>query len=251
MTLLNKLNLVNLKLLIERVSIMATSISSGKLVNTDAALTYMLGDADGFRDFLKSNGLSAGKKPVADLFAGARDEVAGFYFVADDVSDLVVDEVVVEVVELAPPPVEADPVVAPTAGAADEKPAFSDDAVAAAVAAALASGAVVVTEKPAEPAAAPAAKKSAAVKVLKAVAPAGKVKPVRRGTKIANGLELLLAGCPASALVPACSDDLVDFCNRRVTKRGYGIMLIAGENGAEDVIKLVLPAGVTSVAFSG
>lgn len=226
---------------------MNAMIANGKLVNTDAALTYVLGDADGFRDFLKSNGLSAGKKPVADLFAGARDEVAGFYFVADDVSE-VVDEV--ESVESAPV-VDAEPAAAPTAGDADEKPAFVPEAVDAAVAEFLAAGGEVVTSKPAEPAAAPSAKVKTA-KVLKAVSPAGKVKPVRRGTKIANGLELLLAGTSASQLVGAgYCDDVVDFCNRRVTKRGYGIALVAADPGAEEVIRLVLPAGVTAVAYSG
>jgi hypothetical protein len=73
------------------------------------------------------------------------------------------------------------------------------------------------------PASAPRTK---SVKVMKSVEAKGKVKPVRKGTKIADGLEMLLAGTTAAALIAAgVTDDAVDFCNRRVTKRGYGVVV--------------------------
>lgn len=86
-------------------------------------------------------------------------------------------------------------------------------------------------------------------KVIKAAEPKGKIKPVRKGTKIANGLDMLAAGCTEKQLEDAeMSDDIVDFVNRRVTKRGYGIE-VSGE-GAAQIIKLKFPAGTTGVQYT-
>lgn len=211
-----------------------------KLINSDLNLSFVVeGDdvVDSFLSFLKDNGLRAGKKPISDLLEGKRDEVAGFYRIEDD-SVVLPDEDEAEVV--------VAPVVAPKASDADEKPAFDGSLVDGAIAEFLAKGGPVVTTAPVK-AAAPATTRAKVEKVVKACEPKGKVKPVRKGTKIANGLEALLAGVTAEALLAVgIGDDVVDFCNRRVTKRGYGIALLEG-----GVIKLVLPEGATAVVFSG
>lgn len=216
-----------------------------KLINSDLSLTFVVeGDdaVDSFLSFLKANGLKAGKKPIAELLDGKRDEVAGFYLVAEDSVELPSDD---EAEAAADTAEVAAPVVAPKASDADEKPAFDASLVDSAVAEFLAKGGPVVTSKPAETAA-PAPVRAKVEKVVKACEPKGKVKPVRKGTKIANGLEALLSGVTAEALLAVnIGDDLVDFCNRRVTKRGYGIALLEG-----GVIKLVLPEGATAIAFS-
>lgn len=195
--------------------------------NTDLGLTIAADDVDVFLSELKKNGLNAGAKQVQALLDGKRDEVQGFYLMEGTVEELVVEEK-----------------KAPTAGAADEKNNFSEDAVAAAIAEAQAAGIEVQTTKPTEaPTAAPAAK---AKKEIKAVAPKGKVKAVRKDTKIARGLEALLGGVTMEELLAVnVGDDPVDFCMRRVTKRGYGIALADGK------VKLVLPEGATAVAYSG
>ena len=103
-------------------------------------------------------------------------------------------------------------------------------------------------------AAAPAAPKPAATnnggatrKAFKSVEPKGKIKPVRSGTKIAKGLELMLKGTTQQELETTeggVSDDVFDFVNRRVTKRGYGVKVEG------DTIKLVLPQGTTKITYS-
>lgn len=98
--------------------------------------------------------------------------------------------------------------------------------------------------KPADPAPAKVHTPRAKATVKSADAK-GKVKPIRKGTKIAEGIELLLAGTTVAALTAAnVSDDVVDFVNRRVTKRGYGVKVDG------DTITLVLPAGVTAVDYT-
>lgn len=106
-------------------------------------------------------------------------------------------------------------------------------------------------QQPAEPkpaAANPAPTNSGATrKAFKSVEPKGKIKPVRSGTKIAKGLELLLKGTTQKELEETdggVSDDVFDFVNRRVTKRGYGVKVEG------DSIKLVLPEGTTKITYS-
>lgn len=97
---------------------------------------------------------------------------------------------------------------------------------------------VVLTAEPAK------AASGRSKRVITSVAPKGKVKPVRKATKIANGLEMLLGGAELAALTGAgLSDDIVDFVMRRVTKRGYGISLVDG------IVKLVLPENVTAIVY--
>jgi hypothetical protein len=201
--------------------------------NTDLSLSITAADVDGFNAGLKSHGLkTGGKKPVAELFEGKRDEVQGFYFV-EELSTAVVDEVIVVDELVAEPVVDLEPV------------GITEDAVAAAVEAALAGGMEVITQK----AATPVDVKPAPVRVkavMKASAPKGKIKPVRKDTKIAKGLELLAGGTTEAELAGAgIGDDPVDFVNRRVTKRGYGIALVDGK------VSLVFPAGVTAITYSG
>lgn len=96
--------------------------------------------------------------------------------------------------------------------------------------------------------AAPAAKTTTprARATIKAAAPKGKIKPVRKSTKIADGLEMLLAGATVAELeAKDLSDDIVDFVNRRVTKRGYGVKLEDGK------VFLVLPEGVKGITYTG
>lgn len=214
-----------------------------KLVNRDLDLSIGAeAGIEAIQDFLKANGLKAGKKPLEELLAGKRDNVAGFEVVNFDDETPEEAETVEETVEEAPAETKSDP----KASDADEKPAFSDDEVAKAIEEAKAKGVEVQTTKPVDEEKPKAAAKTRAPKEIKAVAPKGKIKAVRKGTKIANGLELMLAGTTVEDLKAAqVSDDIVDFVNRRVTKRGYGVSLTDGKIG------LVLPEGVTAITYGG
>ncbi len=208
--------------------------------NPELAISIVASDVSSFMAGLKEHGLNAGRRPVQELLDGKRDEVAGFYFV-DVLSTAPVDPVIV-VDELVIEPVEI--VDGPKASDADGVE-FTEDQIAAAVEAALESGVVVVTEKVVTP----EATKATPVRVkavMKASVPKGKIKPVRKDTKIAKGLELLAGGTTEAELAGAgIGDDPVDFVNRRVTKRGYGIALVDGK------VSLVFPEGVTAITYSG
>lgn len=200
-----------------------------RFTNTEASVVIDAKDAADLISQAKSQGLVVGKKPAQELWDGKRDNAGGFEFL----EDLVEEEAPVE-----------EP-AAPKASDADEKNNFSDDAVAAAVEEAKANGMPVQTEKPAEEKA-PVVTAPKKAKEMRASAPQGKIKPVRKDTKIARGLEALAGGVTLEELLAVnVGDDPVDFVNRRVTKRGYGIAL------AEGKISLVFPEGVTAVAYSG
>lgn len=218
------------------------------LVNRDLDLTFSADtDAAALLAEMKAADVKIGKTSLAELLSGKRDVVCGFTLIDSDVVDAVIaalpanpvlEEQKANLVLVVDAP-------APRAADADKTPGFTEDAVGAAVMAAILNPPAPVDK----PAAAPKAARvhtPRAKAVIKAMEPKGKVKPVRKGTKIALGLEMLLAGADEASLTTAAlSDDIVDFVNRRVTKRGYGVALIDG------LIKLVLPADVPAIVYGG
>lgn len=205
-----------------------------RFTNTEASVVIDATDAANLIDQAKSQGITIGKKPAQELWDGKRDNAGGFEFL----EDLVEEEKILE------PVVIEESAQAPKASDADEKPAFSGNAVDDAVKFFLENGGHVDTTKKIEPA--PVKVTVTKEKVIKATEPKGKIKPVRKGTKIANGLEALLGGVTMEGLLAAnIGDDPFDFVNRRVTKRGYGIALVEGK------ISLVLPEGSVGIAYSG
>ena len=206
-----------------------------RFTNTEASVVIDAADAADLITQAKTQGITIGKKPAQELWDGKRDNAGGFEFLED----------LVEEEEGAPEPEVTPEPAAPKASDADEKPAFVPAEVDDAVKFFLENGGHIDTTKKIEPAA-PVKVTVTKDKAIKPTDPKGKIKPVRKGTKIANGLETLLGGATMEELLAAnIGDDPFDFVNRRVTKRGYGIALVEGK------ISLVLPEGAVGIAYSG
>jgi len=204
-----------------------------RFTNTEASVVIDAADAADLIAQAKTQGLTIGKKPAQELWDGKRDNAGGFEFLED-----IVEEEEDKAPEVAPEP------VAPKASDADEKPAFVPAEIDDAVKFFLDNGGHVDTTKKVEPA--PVKVTVTKEKVIKVTAPKGKIKAVRKGTKIANGLEVLAGGATMEELLAAnIGDDPFDFVNRRVTKRGYGIAV------NDDKITLVIPEGQVGIAYSG